>query len=152
MVGGDWFLLGAPWDSSGSGRGEAMAPRALREAGLAERIVVDGGDAATAITSRERDPATGVRALPDTVAAAHALAATLSAGLGAYPGRRPLVLGGDCSLLLGVFANLRPGLGDVGLWFVDGHPDYFDGPRSETGETADMDLAILTGDGPPDLV
>lgn len=152
MVGGDWFLLGAPWDSSGSGRGEALAPGALRAAGLAERVGVDAGDAATAITSTDRDQATGVRALSDTVAAAHALAGALSAGLGAHPGRRPLVLGGDCSLLLGVFAHVRPALGDIGLWFVDGHPDYFDGTGSPTGETADMDLAVLTGDGPAPLV
>jgi arginase len=28
-----WFLLGAPWDCSGSGRGEQAAPEALRQAG-----------------------------------------------------------------------------------------------------------------------
>lgn len=32
---GEWFLLGAPWDCSATGRGEAEAPRALRAAGLA---------------------------------------------------------------------------------------------------------------------
>jgi arginase len=39
-----------------------------------------------------------------------------------------------------------------GLWFVDGHADFFDGQSSPTGEAADMDLAILTGHGPPGLV
>jgi arginase len=150
--GSDWFLLGAPWDSAGSDRGEARAPGALRIAGLAERVDVDLGDAATVITGTHRDPATGVRALTDTVAAATALAAALRAGMLAHPRRRPFVLGGDCSLLLGVFAHLRPALGDVGLWFVDGHPDYFAAAGSQTGETADMELAILNGDGPPALV
>lgn len=64
-------------------------------------------------------------------------------------GDRPLVLGGDCTLLLGVFAALHAG---TGLWFVDGHADYFDGESSPTGEAADMDLAILTGHGPPGLL
>jgi arginase len=61
----------------------------------------------------------------------------------------PLVLGGDCTLLLGVFPALPTG---SGLWFVDGHADFFDGVSSPTGEAADMDLAILTGHGPPGLL
>ena len=143
-----WFLLGAPWDCSGTDRGEAHAPAALRAAGLAGRVPVDLGDAATRITGTARDETTGIRALADTVAAAQALSGALEAGLRAHPGRRPLVLGGDCSLLLGVFAQAARG---AGLWFVDGHPDYLDGPSSDTGETADLDLALLTGDGPPPL-
>lgn len=121
-------------------------------AGLVDCVDVDLGDAATAINSSRRDGTTGVRALSDTIAAAHALAGALRAGMRTWPGRRPLVLGGDCSLLLGVFAQLRPALGEVGLWSVDGHPDYLDAPGSETGETADLQLAVLTGDGPPGLV
>jgi arginase len=38
------------------------------------------------------------------------------------------------------------------LWFVDGHADFYDGETSPTGEAADMDLAILTGHGPPGLL
>jgi arginase len=64
-------------------------------------------------------------------------------------GEVPLVLGGDCTLLLGVFQALPPG---SGLWFVDGHADFFDGESSPTGEAADMELAILTGHGPPSFL
>jgi arginase len=152
VIASDWFVLGAPWDSSGTGRGEARAPDALRDAGLVDRIDADLGDADTVIGSSHRDRTTGVRALPETVSAAHALAAALRSGLARCPGRRPLVLGGDCSLLLGVFAHLRPSLGEVGLWCVDGHPDYLDARASETGETADLQLAALTGQGPAGLV
>jgi arginase len=152
VLGSGWFLLGAPWDCSGSDRGEAQAPDALRRAGLVDRVDVDLGDAATVIGSSRRDPTTGVRALPDTIAAAHGLAGALRVGMGSQPGRRPLVIGGDCSLLLGVFAQLRHAYGEVGLWSIDGHPDYLDAPGSETGETADLQLALLTGDGPPGLV
>ncbi len=140
-------MLGAPWDSSGSGRGEQQAPAALRAAGLSALVDLDLGDAATTITGTHRDEATGVRALPATVAAARALAGALDAARREHPTRRPLILGGDCSLLLGVFAS-RPRLG---LWLLDGHPDHADGRLSETGETADMELAILTGEGPPIL-
>jgi arginase len=144
VLGSAWFLLGAPWDCSGSNRGEALAPGALRKAGLSRLVDADLGDAATVIATSDRDPATGVRALPGTVAAAHELAAALEAGLRDHPARRPLVLGGDCSLLLGVFALIR----GAGLWMLDGHPDYSDAHASDTGETADLELAVLTGDGP----
>ncbi|MFC3743205.1 arginase family protein [Paractinoplanes deccanensis] len=149
MTGSDWFLLGAPWDSSGLRRGEERAPTALRRAGIGRLAAVDRGDAATVISSSRRDEATGVRALADTVAAARELAGVLWRR---EKGRRPLVVGGDCSLLLGVFAGARAALGDVGLWMADGHPDFLDPPSSETGETADSQLAVLTGDGPAELV
>ncbi|MGH3681338.1 MAG: arginase family protein, partial [Natronosporangium sp.] len=68
------------------------------------------------------------------------------------PGLRPLVVGGDCSVLLGIFPGLHACVGSASLWFVDGHPDYLDGRGSETGETADMDLAVLTGVGAEPLV
>ncbi|PZF83651.1 arginase family protein [Jiangella anatolica] len=142
-----WFLLGAPWDCSASGRGEAGAPAALRATGLTSLVETDLGDADTVISGGVRDAETGVLALPSTLAAARSLTASLTAALRDRPGSRPLVVGGDCSLLLGVIPAVRP----AGLWFVDGHPDYLDGATSDTGETADMELAILTGDGAPAL-
>jgi arginase len=147
-----WFLLGAPWDCSGTGRGEQAAPAALRRAGLSTLVAHDLGDAAAVIDSRRRDPDTGILALPETVRAAEALGEALAAGLRDHPGRRPLVVGGDCSILLGIVPALRHRSDRVGLWFVDGHPDYIDALASSTGETADLDLAALTGDGPAPLV
>jgi arginase len=75
------------------------------------------------------------------VCAAHALADALAGALHDLPGRRPVVVGGDCGVLLGIFPALRRQVGPAGLWFVDGHPDFLDGPTSDTGEVADMDLA-----------
>jgi len=152
VIADDWFLIGAPWDCSGSGRGEQAAPEALRAAGLAALIDVDVGDAPTLIDTRDRDRRSGVLALDDTVRAAGALAGALGDALRDLPGRRPLVLGGDCSILLGIFPALRKHVGRVGLWFLDGHPDYLDGQVSDTGETADMDLALLTGAGAAELI
>ncbi|MGI9021771.1 MAG: arginase family protein [Acidimicrobiales bacterium] len=152
MIAGGWFLVGAPWDCSGTRRGERDAPDALRGAGLTGLVGRDLGDVATAIDSTERDPRTGVRALPETVCAAEELADRLFQAMHELPGQRPLVVGGDCSILLGIFPALRKAIGPVGLWFVDGHPDYLDGPGSDTGETADMDLAVLNGDGAAPLV
>ena len=146
-----WVLVGAPWDCSGTGRGELDAPAALRAAGLSDLVGEDVGDAATHIRSTERDAATGVRALEDTVRAARDLTATLSRTMSDSPGRRPLVVGGDCSVLLGIAPALRAE-GRFGLWFVDGHPDLLDGADSDTGETADMDLAVLIGRGTAPLL
>nr|WP_280779166.1 arginase family protein [Rhodococcus opacus] len=133
---------GAPWDCSGSARGEQAAPHAFREAGLSAMVGRDVGDAATVIDRTDRDEATGVIALSETVRAAHALADDLAVAMADLPGRRPLVVGGDCSILLGIFPALRRHLGSAGLWFVDGHPNYLDGRSSDTGETADMELAV----------
>ena len=147
-----WFLLGAPWDSSGSGRGEGAAPGTLRAQGLADLVDCDLGDAATTVGSTVRDARTGVLALPETLQAAQALTAALVQAMGDLPERRPLVIGGDCSILLGIIPALRRRTGPVGLWFLDGHPDYLDGLTSGTGETADMELAVITGVGASPLV
>ena len=141
-------ILDAPLDSSGSRRGEERAPAALRAAGLLERLPGrDAGEAHARISDQRREPKTGVVGATEVRRASVAIASRVRDVLEA--GERPLVLGGDCTLLLGVFSALPPG---SGLWFVDGHADFFDGQSSPTGEAADMDLAILTGHGPPGLV
>ena len=147
-----WILLGVPWDCSASDRGEADAPAGLRRAGIRELADVDLGHIPIEIRTARRDPETGVLALADTIRAAHRLADALAAAMAEHPGHRPLVVGGDCSILLGIFRALRQSRGPTGLWFADGHPDYQDSHASETGETADLELACLTGAGPAPLV
>ena len=63
----------------------------------------------------------------------------------------PVVLAGDCSVVLGGVLGLRLGAHRVGLLFVDGHVDFYQPRESPTGEVADMDLALVTGRGPPAL-
>ncbi len=141
-------VIDAPLDSSGAGRGEELAPAALRAAGLVERLGAhDAGEVDAYIRDSRRDPDTGVVGAADVRRASAAIASAVHAVLAA--GRRPLVVGGDCTLLLGVFQALPP---DTGLWFVDGHADYYDGETSPTGEAADMELSILTGHGPDGLL
>ena len=57
------------------------------------------------------------------------------------------MLGGDCSILLGNLLALRR-VGRYGLFFIDGHADFYQPDASLTGEVADMDLAIASGRGP----
>lgn len=61
--------------------------------------------------------------------------------------RFPLILGGDCSILLGIMSGLKA-RGKYGLIFIDAHADFYEPEKSVTGEVADMDLAIVTGRGP----
>jgi arginase len=146
-----WSVIDAPLDSAGASRGEERAPGALRAAGLPEAFgAADTGAAAPPLRDPARDPQTGVVAFADLRTASRALREAVLAAL--KRGERPLVIGGDCSLLLGTMAGVHDAVGRAGLWFVDGHADYFDGESSPTGEAADMELAMLTGDGPPGLV
>ena len=62
----------------------------------------------------------------------------------------PLVLGGDCSILIGCTLALRR-QDRFGLFFIDGHADFYQPETSPTSEVADMDLAIVTGRGPEAL-
>ena len=59
----------------------------------------------------------------------------------------PIVLGGDCSILIGIMPGLKI-TGSYGLLFLDAHADFYEPAKSTTGELADMDLAIVTGRGP----
>lgn len=61
--------------------------------------------------------------------------------------RFALVLGGDCSVLVGIMPALKQ-QGNYGLLFVDAHADFYSPETSTTGEAADMDLALVTGRGP----
>ena len=141
-------IIDAPLDGSGAGRGEEHAPAALRAAGVVERLGArDAGEIDARIRDTRRDPETGVIGAGEVRRASTAIASRCTRLLEAR--ERPLVLGGDCTLLLGVFSALPRG---SGLWFIDGHADFFDGESSPTGEAADMELAILTGHGPPGLL
>jgi arginase len=146
-----WVALGAPFDSAAEGEGEERAPQALRDAGLIEALGArDRGDVARPLRPPERDPHTGIIAFESLVDGSEAIAKAVAETIEA--GDRPLVLGGDCSFLVGVFAGLRSVGRDAGLLFVDGHCDYWDGETSPTGEFADMELGVLHGHGPDPLV
>lgn len=65
-------------------------------------------------------------------------------------GAFPLVIGGDCSILLGAVAGARR-RGPLSLVHIDGHSDFrhpgnYD-PGSTLGAVAGMDLALATGRG-----
>jgi arginase len=64
----------------------------------------------------------------------------------------PVVLGGDCSILLGAMSALRR-RGRYGLIFVDGHLDFRHlGNSPNVRAAAGEDLALVTGRGTSELV
>ena len=101
----DFLVLDSPIDSSCTGRGEERAPRALRAAGLVERLGArDAGEAHARISDSKRDPATGAVGASQVRRVAMTISERVR-GLLATD-RRPLLVGGDCTLLLGVFEAL----------------------------------------------
>ena len=64
-----------------------------------------------------------------------------------HRGEFPVVLGGDCSILLGTTLALKR-RGRYGLLFIDGHADFYQPEANPNGEAASMELAFVTGRGP----
>lgn len=62
-----------------------------------------------------------------------------------------LILGGDCSILLGSGIALKK-RGRFGLFYLDEHTDYASVETTDTKAIAGMDLALATGFGPEKLV
>jgi arginase len=121
-------------------------PEALKAAGLMSELRAEyGGRVSPLSYSSERDKLT-LLLNPDSIRAfSLQLADTVAFVL--HKKRFPLVLGGDCSILIGSLLALRR-LGTYGLFFIDGHADFYQPQASTTGEVADMDLAIVSGRGP----
>lgn len=62
----------------------------------------------------------------------------------------PLLLGGDCTILIGAMLAMKR-KGNCGLFFIDGHADFYEPGVSPSGEAADMELGFVVGRG-PDIV
>jgi arginase len=98
------------------------------------------------VRGSERDPVTGIVGSDDVLATTATLRRSVAALLGA--GGRPLVVGGCCAELPGALAGARDVLGRLGLAYLDGHLDLYDGVTSPTGEAADMPVSVALGRGP----
>ena len=59
----------------------------------------------------------------------------------------PVVLGGDCSILLGCMLALKE-TGHFGLAHLDAHADFYQPEAEPIGEAASMDLALVVGRDP----
>lgn len=129
--------------------GTWRAPQALRDAGLLEAVgVTDLVELPRPRYSAERQEGTDIlngHAMRDfNLLLAEAVKQSTRVG------EFVLVVGGDCSILLGALAGARS-KGEISLVHIDGHSDFrhpgnYDGSRS-LGAAAGMDLAMATGRG-----
>lgn len=125
------------------------SPQSLREQGLAQRIRArNGGALRRPFYSVDENAETGFR----NAAALARFSAELAERIGEIIDQEqfPLVLGGDCSVLLGAMLALRR-RGRFGLGFIDGHNDFCyprDPKRRGDYTAAGLDLALVTGQGP----
>ena len=141
-------LIGVPSSAGAHWPGQEKAPQYLRRAGLVERLavgasVVDQGDLPVVRFSPDRahprqqnlarvvDIATRTAEQVETALQRQSL---------------PLVIGGDCTIALGVITGfLRHGV-DPGLLYFDGHIDLNTPATSRSGILDSMGVAHLLGE------
>jgi arginase len=129
----------------------------LRTAGLIDKArtagvaITDAGDLPTAAfaVDHEHPRARNVAAV---VRVARQVADAVAEHAG--PGQLPLVVGGDCTITLGVIAGFRRHHPDVGLAYVDGDADLtaqIDEQADGSGILDSTGIAHLLGHGVPEL-
>ena len=135
-----------PYDS-GEARHLDRAPQVLRELGVVERL--DAKDLGDVVPPAYRD-----FARPPARARNEVEVADYSTSLGEHvatalqQGRFPVLLGGDCSIVLaGLLGARRATGGAVGLAYVDAHADFATPEESRTGSVASMCLGLAVGRG-----
>ena len=131
--------------------GAWRAPQALMDAGLADELD------ATATIALERpkyefDAQPGTRIRNGNTIREFSLELAARVREVIEEKRFPVVIGGDCSILLGCLYGARLA-GGRGLVHVDGHSDFFHPGNYDTaarlGTVAGMDLALASGRGEP---
>jgi len=135
-----------PYDDGGMRRLD-LAPGVLREQGLIGRVGArDEGDV---IAPPYRDfvrPDGRPRNETDVAAYSRALGATVA--VASADDAFTLVLGGDCSIVLGCLLGVRrPERSRIALVYVDAHADFATPESSRTGSAASMCLALAVGRG-----
>jgi arginase len=144
-------VLGVPTSAGSHNPGQELAPAAWREAGLIGELraagldVEDRGDL-PAEPFRPVSPAGGLRDA-DRVAAIAQRVATSVAEIRAA-GRLPLVLGGDCTITLGVLAGSAA---DGGLVYFDGDADLHTPDQDGSAVADTMGMTHMLGGGSPRL-
>ena len=145
-MGRRYAILEAPSILGLKPTGVERLPDALLGCGLAERLGARrAGRVDPPAYQATRDPQTRTLNAAAMAAWSPRLADAVEAVL--HRGEFPVVLGGDCSILLGTTLALKR-RGRYGLLFIDGHADFYQPEANPNGEAASMELAFVTGRGP----
>ena len=146
ILGAPTSLGNRPYEDNGQARLTNLGPARLREQRVVERLGArDLGDVAAAEYRDFIRPPRGIRNEDLILEHVRAVARVVEA-----QDDFTLVLGGDCSVLLGALLGLSRGR-DLGLVYIDAHSDFNTIESSETGGVAGMDLALATGRGSSEL-
>ena len=151
-------LIGAPTDIGAAQRGSSMSPDALRVAEIDLTLrrlgleVIDSGNLAGPPNPRAKAQ-DGYRHLAEATAWCRSLESAVTEAL--HGGTVPVVMGGDHCLAIGSIAAIARFCAEERrplsiLWF-DAHADFNTPATSPSGNLHGMPVAILCGDGPPEL-
>jgi arginase len=146
-------ILGAPTSigirtyDSGAPRQLDRAPGVLRGLGLVQRLhASDLGDVRPPAYRDYVRPAGRARNEAEVGTYCRMLSERVEEAT--RDGRFAVVLGGDCSIVLGCLLGARKSAkGSVGLVYVDAHADFGTPEESLTGSVASMCLALAVGRG-----
>jgi arginase len=144
----DLVVLGVASSAGTHHAGQDQAPRAMREAGVLDRLrsaglsVEDRGDVVTEVFAV--DPAHPTcRNLPAVLRVARTVAEAVADVVD--QGSLPLVLGGDCTITLGVVAAVQRSRPQAGLLYFDGDADLATPDTTGSGVLDAMGIAHLLG-------
>ena len=147
-------LIGVPSSAGARRTGQERAPAALRAAGLSERLrengldVTDMGDQPT-ISFRPDPRHPGMQNLDLVLEVLRETAMRIDQAVGAQ--QVPLVLGGDCTVSLGVISGLLRHHSRLGLLYFDADLDLNTPETTPSGAFDGMVLAHALGRGAPPL-
>jgi arginase len=147
-------LIGAPSSAAAFLAGSEKAPAALRAAGLVEKLqnagfeVIDHGDCATRLFADDEEHRRA-RNLPAIVASLNDL--KLRAEVAIKSGALVLVLGGDCSQVIGLLTGARRYYKNISLLWFDRDADLNTPATTPSGRIDGMVVANIIGKGAPEL-
>ncbi len=142
-------LVGVPSSAGAHWPGQEKAPRALRDAGLVKRLesvgcgVVDRGDLPR-VRFRPDKEHRRPQNLAAVVEVARSVAERVESTL--RGGEIPLVIGGDCTIELGVLSGFLRAGRDPALLYFDGGVDLRTPATNPTGILDSMGVAHMVGE------
>lgn len=142
-------LIGVPSSAAAHWPGQEKAPQALRAAGLVDQLraagfsVVDHGD-----LPRSRSRLNKIEKHPQNLASVIQVARLVAdqVELIRRGGEFPLVIGGDCTIELGVLSGFLRAGEDPALLYFDGGVDLYTPVTNQTGILDSMGVAHMIGE------
>lgn len=146
-------VIGVPYNVGSKGLSLEKGAEALRNAGIVAALqgfseVVDFGDIKVALPTPDRSNPKLLNSNQVEVLC-RALAEKVKVVVAA--GCFPFVVGGDCSMLLGIVEGLRSLNQRIGVVYMDAHGDFNTPETTPSGIIGGMDVAIAAGRGPKKL-